>query len=103
MTERDTRSPHDRLAHRHGGANMSVHQTLADRGEHYGDYGSRARIEEAVLDSMQSWPGWHELAPFHRSAMRMFAVKLSRILNGDPNHLDSWHDIAGYATLVESE
>jgi hypothetical protein len=20
---------------------------------------------------------------------------------GDPHHIDSWHDIAGYATLVE--
>jgi len=33
----------------------------------------------------------------------MIAHKIARIINGDPNHLDSWHDIAGYATLVEQE
>jgi hypothetical protein len=27
-------------------------------------------------------------------------TKVSRIVNGDPNHIDSWIDIAGYATLV---
>ena len=30
----------------------------------------------------------------------MIAVKIARILNGDPNHFDSWIDIAGYATLA---
>ena len=31
----------------------------------------------------------------------MILHKLARILNGDPNYVDSWHDIAGYAILVE--
>lgn len=30
----------------------------------------------------------------------MIAHKLGRIINGDPNYSDSWHDIAGYAKLV---
>lgn len=30
----------------------------------------------------------------------MIAVKIARILVGDCNHPDHWHDIAGYATLV---
>jgi hypothetical protein len=30
----------------------------------------------------------------------MIAHKLGRIVNGDPNYVDSWVDIAGYATLV---
>ena len=30
----------------------------------------------------------------------MNAQKVGRILNGDPNWSDSWHDIAGYAQLV---
>jgi len=33
-------------------------------------------------------------------ALDMIFSKIARILNGDPNHLDSWTDIAGYATLV---
>ena len=33
-------------------------------------------------------------------ALEMMAVKISRILNGDPWYADNWVDIAGYAKLV---
>jgi hypothetical protein len=33
-------------------------------------------------------------------ALDMIFTKIGRILNGDPNHIDSWVDIAGYAKLV---
>lgn len=28
---------------------------------------------------------------------------MKRILNGDPDYHDSWHDIAGYAQLVADQ
>lgn len=31
----------------------------------------------------------------------MILHKIARIMNGDPDHIDHWHDIAGYATLIE--
>ena len=31
----------------------------------------------------------------------MIQHKIARILNGDLRYADSWHDIAGYATLVD--
>lgn len=39
--------------------------------------------------------------PDQKEALSMIFSKIARILNGDPDHIDSWHDIAGYATLVE--
>jgi hypothetical protein len=30
----------------------------------------------------------------------MICSKLARLACGDADHVDSWHDIAGYATLV---
>lgn len=33
----------------------------------------------------------------------MVAHKIGRILNGDPNYHDSWHDIIGYTKLVADE
>lgn len=80
---------------------MSVTQTLVERGKSYGSYAARSEIEQSLIDCMVAAPGWSALGAPHKSAARMFAVKLSRILNGDPNHKDSWHDIAGYAQLVE--
>lgn len=41
-----------------------------------------------------------DLDPDQREALEMIAHKIARILNGDPNYADSWHDVAGYATLV---
>lgn len=38
--------------------------------------------------------------PDARESMDMICTKLSRLVHGDPSHLDSWDDIAGYARLV---
>lgn len=46
--------------------------------------------------------GWIKLQPHQREALDMIAVKISRILSGDPNHADHWDDIAGYAYLGKS-
>ena len=36
-----------------------------------------------------------------REAVDMILHKLARVLNGDPNYADNWHDIQCYAKLVE--
>ena len=33
-------------------------------------------------------------------AIDMIIHKLGRIINGNPDHIDNWVDIAGYSTLV---
>jgi hypothetical protein len=40
------------------------------------------------------------LAFYQRESLEMIAHKISRIVNGDANYMDSWVDIAGYAQLV---
>ena len=40
------------------------------------------------------------LAPDQTEALHMIAHKIGRIINGDADYVDSWHDIAGYAQLV---
>lgn len=39
------------------------------------------------------------LTPYQREAAEMIAVKLSRILTGNPGEPDHWDDIGGYALL----
>ena len=46
-------------------------------------------------------PNWETLSDDKKEALEMTALKIGRILNGDPEYADSWHDIAGYAKLVE--
>jgi hypothetical protein len=39
--------------------------------------------------------------PAHqKESLEMIASKIARIVCGDSNHHDSWHDIGGYAKLV---
>ena len=74
--------------------------TLTERGHRYGKFKDHARISQSLKDEMCIHLNWCHLAPDQREALEMIAHKIARILNGDPNYVDSWHDIAGYATLV---
>jgi hypothetical protein len=76
--------------------------TLAERGARYGDFTDHARISEAVMQALMSGMGWQRASPAQREALRIISNKLGRIVNGDPNYADSWHDIAGYARLAEA-
>jgi hypothetical protein len=80
---------------------MSVSATLETREFTHGDFPRRAIVEQALIDIMERADMWPSFEPYQRSAARMIAVKLSRLLSGNPDHADSWHDIAGYAQLAE--
>ena len=75
--------------------------TLAKRGERYGKFEHHALISQNLKDTMAANDGWSRLKSNQKEALEMIAHKIARILNGDPNYADSWHDIAGYATLVD--
>lgn len=78
-----------------------IHATLAARGAQYGEFKWQAHIAQRLKDLMRGEAdGWDKLAPDQAEALEMIAHKIARILNGNPNYHDSWHDIAGYATLV---
>jgi len=80
---------------------QTVDSTLAERGNRYGDFLGHATITDDIKQAMQRSKNWANLAPDQREALDMVAHKIGRILNGDPDYLDSWHDIIGYARLVE--
>ena len=78
----------------------SIHATLVERGNRYGEYAEHARITQNIKGAMIDSPNWKTLSPAQKEALEMIAHKIGRILNGDPNYLDSWHDIGGYNQLV---
>lgn len=79
---------------------QTIDSTLAERGSRYGSFPEHARITQAIKAAMIDSPNWASLAPDQREALEMVAHKAGRILNGDPDYHDSWHDIVGYAKLV---
>lgn len=73
---------------------------LNDRGIRYGLFKEHAQISQMIKSIMFDSKDSIELAADQREALEMIAHKIARIINGDPNHVDSWIDIAGYAQLV---
>jgi hypothetical protein len=79
----------------------TVQETLNERGARYGDFADHAAIAQSLQDAMRGTPGWLKLPAMHKQALTTIADKIARVLNGDPNYADNWHDIQGYARLVE--
>jgi len=79
----------------------NVDSTLAERGSRYGSFVGHADITQALKKVMRDHSGWARLSNDQAEALDMIAHKIGRILNGDPNYADSWHDIAGYSKLVD--
>jgi hypothetical protein len=82
---------------------MSVEQTLEERGSRYGTFFEHARIAQALQDVMRSNGNWDHLAVDEKQALTTIADKIARILNAPAGTIysDSFHDIAGYALLVD--
>jgi hypothetical protein len=82
-----------------------VSDTLAERGARYGSFFDHALIAQSMQQLMRGTDaiktGWDGLSPDMQQALTVIADKVARILNGDPTYLDNWHDIQGYARLVE--
>ena len=85
---------------------VGINDTLAERGARYGDFADHARIAQDLQNVMRNAiagvvPGWSHLSPVQKQALTVIADKIARILSGDPNYADNWHDVQGYAKLVE--
>ena len=78
-----------------------IDETLSQRGKQYGEFGTHAKITQAIKCAMVNSPNWGSLPDDMKESLEMVAHKVGRILNGDPNFHDSWHDIVGYVRLVE--
>lgn len=78
----------------------SIDDTLAKRGARYGDFSEHARVTQNIKRAMADSLNWHRLADDQREALEMLAHKVGRVLNGDPDYHDSWHDMIGYLKLV---
>lgn len=79
-----------------------VDATLKERGNRYGTFAGHSAITHQLFHTALSHAGAHnvELNHVQQEALHMICHKIGRIVNGDPNYDDSWHDIAGYAELV---
>ena len=86
---------------------MDVQETLSDRDKTHGHYPHVAQTIQELKElahiadyrARQHNPERPRMTPAQAEGLDMILHKIGRILNGDPNTADHWHDIAGYATL----
>lgn len=81
----------------------NINETLKERGNRYGDFVDHASVTQGIKRAMTVGRNWETLDDHMKEALEMIAHKIGRILNGDPAYADSWHDIIGYARLVEQD
>jgi hypothetical protein len=89
---------------------QDIDETLAERGKRYGRFALHAEVAQQLKKTIEynlsggrrlpSGESAASLAPDQKEALDMICHKIGRILCGDPDYADSWHDIAGYALLV---
>lgn len=81
----------------------SLNTTLSQRGAIYGDYEEGSLFIANTMAEMERVRHAQGYLPFteeNRVHINYILLKLTRIMI-TPNHVDSWHDLAGYAKLTE--
>lgn len=80
---------------------MTIESTLEERGNRYGEFMHHALIAQNLQDVMRNTDGWRKLEADQKQALTVISDKIARMLNGDPSYRDNWHDLVGYAKLVD--
>lgn len=78
----------------------SIEGTLAERQTQYGCYEDVAQVTQQILSALRIG-NYDKLPAPMKESLHMIASKMARIVNGDPEYFDNWHDIGGYAKLIE--
>lgn len=80
----------------------TVDDVLNARAKNYGKFIEGAEIMQMTKRLVHNYVAQRgtSLAFDQLEAIDMIIHKLGRIVNGNPDHIDNWVDIAGYATLV---
>jgi hypothetical protein len=79
-----------------------IDETLDARAQDYGKFIEGAEIMQMLKRIVHNYieARGTKLAFDQREAIDMIIHKLGRIINGNPDKVDTWVDIAGYAKLV---
>lgn len=75
---------------------------LTERGHEYGPFRDGAALMQGIKRLMADHARAHDktFSDDQWEALEMIVHKIGRIVNGNPDKVDHWKDIAGYAMLV---
>jgi len=73
---------------------------LKERQKTHGEYERLAAVAQSIKNILRSAPNYGALSAVQSESVDLIATKLARIVCGDPDELDHYIDISGYADLV---
>ncbi len=79
---------------------MAIQETIIERTNTHGEFKDQASIIWRTLAIWERSPNWVKLPPFMKEAMHMTLHKYGRVMVGDFEFVDHWHDVVGYNQLV---
>lgn len=82
---------------------QSVNDTLQARQHTHGSFSVNSQLSQTLKQTVAQSTNYPLLTDYEKEAIEMICHKISRILSGNPHFMDSWRDIAGYASLVVGE
>jgi hypothetical protein len=79
-----------------------IDETLDERAKDYGKFKDGAALMQGIKRLLADHAASHDktFADDQWEALEMIVHKIGRIVNGNPDKVDHWVDIAGYAKLV---
>lgn len=81
---------------------MEIDNILEQRVKTHGDFEKVATLDTELLSTFYTYSN-SELSRAQYCAIKMILHKLARIGCGNPDFIDHWQDIVGYASLIVKE
>jgi len=76
---------------------------LNERQKTHGDFRDNARISQALKTIMRNEPKYKYLTDVEKESLDMLALKIGRVLSGNPHLVQHWEDLEGYSKLVKDD
>ena len=72
---------------------------LAEKEKTHGPFMITAGVSQELKRALRRFAKWEALSSEQKEALDSICVKLARIVSGNPDEVDHWIDIMGYAKL----
>lgn len=79
---------------------MKTKDLLKERQTTHGEYLPKCDTIQNLKIILRNTEGFHQLSYDQMESLDLICTKIGRILHGDPDIIDHWDDIAGYAQLI---
>ncbi len=81
----------------------TIDETLTEREKTHGSFIPQANCTQNLKQVLYYTEGWDCVPHYMKEAIHVILHKIARIVSGSPHEPDHWHDIQGYARLIERE